>query len=150
MVKPEVDPTNKLAPRWLGPYLITQRFNRREGDVYRCLHLGSNREFDFRVDRINPFYFDNDAVLHETAQLDSEQYEIESVLRHRFNGSHIAKNLQIEIKWMGYDEPQWQQFNQDGLNEVDIVHEYLRRHRLTKFIPQRFRQPQLANQEDDD
>jgi hypothetical protein len=150
LVKPEVNPTNKLALRWLGPYLITQRFNRREGDVYRCLHLSTNREFDFRVDRINPFYFDNDAILHETAQLDSEQYEIESVLRHRFNGSHAAKNLQIEIKWMGYDEPQWQQFNQGGLNEVDIVHEYLRRHRLTKFIPQKFRQPQLANQANDD
>jgi hypothetical protein len=51
---------------------------------------------------------------------------------------------------MGYDEPQWQQFNQGGLNEVDIVHEYLRRHRLTKFIPQKFRQPQLANQANDD
>ena len=50
-----------------------------------------------------------------------------------------AKNLQLEIKWIGYDTPQWQNFNQGGLNEVDIVHEYLRRYQLTKLIPQKFR-----------
>jgi hypothetical protein len=150
LVKPEVEPTNKLAPRWLGPYLVTHRFDRREGDVYRCLHLSTNREFDFRVDRINPFYFDNDAVLNETAQLDNEQYEIESVLRHRFNGTNTAKNLQLEIKWMGYDEPQWQQYSQNGLNEVELVHEYLRRHKLARFIPNKFRRPRPEPQIDDE
>ena len=139
LVKPEVTSNNKLAPQWLGPYLITQRFERREGDVYRCLHLSTNREFDFRVDRLNPFYFDDDAALHEIAQLDNEQYEIESVLRHKFDGQQTAKNLQLEIKWIGYDTPQWQNFNQGGLNEVDIVHEYLRRYQLTKLIPHKFR-----------
>ena len=139
LVKPEVAPTNKLAPQWLGPYLILKRFERREGDVYRCLHLSTNREFDFRVDRINPFFFDDDAALHETAELDNEQYEVESVLRHKFIGLQTAKNLQLEIKWIGYDTPQWQKFNQGGLNEVDIVHEYLRRYQLTKLIPQKFR-----------
>ena len=139
LVKPEVAPTNKLAPQWLGPYLITQRFERREGDVYRCLHLSTNREFDFRVDRINPFFFDDDAALHETAELDNEQYEVESVLRHKFTGLQTAKNLQLEIKWIGYDTPQWQNFNHGGLNEVDIVHEYLRRYQLSKLIPHKFR-----------
>jgi hypothetical protein len=141
LVKPEVEPANKLDAPWLGPYLITERFERREGDVYRCLHLSTNREFDFRVDRLNPFYFDDAATLHETATLDNQQYEVESVVRHRFVGAHTVNNLQLEIKWLGYDELQWQHYNDSntGLKEVDVVHEYLRRTRLAKFIPAKFK-----------
>ena len=139
LVKPEVEPSNKLAPRWLGPYLVTQRFERREGDVYRCLHLSTNREFDFRVDRLDPYYTYDESTLHDTAMLDDEQYEVEQVLRHRFNGAQLASNLQLEIKWLGYDKPDWQPYSGNGLNEVGIVHEYLRQQKLAKFIPQKFR-----------
>ena len=141
LIKPEVEPVDKLAPRWLGPYLITQRFERREGDVYRCLHLSTNKEFDFRVDRINPFYYDNDAVLHETAMLDQEQYEVEAVVSHRFIGTQTAKNLRLVIKWLGYEETQEQDFGDSttGLKEVGVVHEYLRRHKLTKFVHDKFK-----------
>ena len=140
LVKPEVSLTNKLAPPWLGPCLIADRFERREGDVHRCLHLSTNKEFDFRVDRLNPFYFDDDdANLHQTAQLDYEQYEVEAVLNHRFTGSHSARTLQLEIKWIGYDDTQWQPFMEGDLNNVDVVHEYLRRNKLSKYIPTKFR-----------
>jgi hypothetical protein len=71
--------------------------------------------------------------------LDNEQYEIESVLSHRFNGSQSAKNLQLEIKWLGYEQPQWQPFRGNGLNEVGIVHEYLKRHKLARFINPKFK-----------
>jgi hypothetical protein len=141
LVKPEVDPLNKLTPPWLGPYLITQRFDRREGDVYRCLHLSTNREFDFRVDRLKTFLYNDEDTLHKTAALDKQQYEVEQVLRHRFRGAQTAKNLEIEIKWLGYDELQWQPFGTGSasMSEVGIVHEYLRRNNLAKFVPARFR-----------
>jgi len=141
LVKPEVEPENKLAPRWLGPYLITQRFERREGDVYRCLHLSTNKEFDFRVDRLDPYYTYDERTLHDTAMLDDEQYEVEKVLQHRFNsqGTQTASNLQLEIKWLGYEKPEWQPYSGNGLNEVGVVHEYLRQHKLVRLIPQKFR-----------
>ena len=141
LVKPEVEPADKLTPPWLGPYLITERFERREGDIYRCLHLSTNREFDFRVDRINPFYYDDDATLRQIAMLDQQQYEVELVARHRFVGAHIARNLQIEVKWLGFDELRWQQFSDSstGLKEVAVVHEYLRRNKLARFIPSKFK-----------
>ena len=139
LVQPEVKPNDKLAPQWLGPYQILEHIEKREGDLYRCLHLSTNREFTFRVNQLNPFYFDDDAVLHQTAQLDHEQYEIEAVIQHRYNGSHTIKNLQLEIKWMGYDETEWQNYSEGGLNEVDVVHEYLRRHKMVRFIPPRFK-----------
>jgi hypothetical protein len=141
LVKPEVESTNKLAPPWLGPYLVTERFERREGDIYRCLHLSTNREFDFRVDRINPFYFDDEATLQRTAALDKQEYEVEAVLNHHFDGAHSANTLHLEIKWIGYDKPEWQPFNDTatGLKEVGIVHEYLRSKKLARFIPARFK-----------
>ena len=139
LVEPEVKPNDKLAPHWLGPYEVLEHIERREGDLYRCLHISTNREFTFRVNQLNPFYFDNNAALSETAQLDHEQYEIEEVIKHRFNGTPSAKNLQLEIKWIGYDETEWQNFNEGGLNEVDLVHEYLRRYKMTRFIPARFK-----------
>jgi hypothetical protein len=139
LVEPEVPPTNKLSPKWLGPFQILERLERPEGDVYRCLHLSTNKEFDFRVNRLNPFYFDDDAVLHDTAQLDHEQYEVEAVVHHRYNGAHTAKNLVLDIKWLGYEQTEWQAYSEGGLNEVDVVHEYLRRHNMAKYIPPRFK-----------
>ena len=139
LVQPEVPPNDKLAPQWLGPYQILELIERREGDLYRCLHLSTNREATFRINQLNPFYFDDDAVLHQTAQLDQEQYEIESVVQHRFNGPHTIKHLQLEIKWIGYEKTEWQNYSEGGLNEVDVVHEYLRRHKMVRFIPPRFK-----------
>jgi hypothetical protein len=139
LAKPEREPTSKLAPQWLGPFQITQRFERREGDVYRCVHLSTNKEFDFRVDRLEPYYTYDESTLHDTAMLDDESYEIESVLQHRFVGSQSSSNLQLEIKWLGYDSPEWQPFSGNGLNAVGVVHEYLRQHKLSRFIPARFR-----------
>jgi hypothetical protein len=139
LVKPETEPIDKLAPRWLGPYLVTERFERREGDVYRCLHLSTNKAFDFRVDRLEPYFTYDESTLHDTAMLDDESYEVEAVLKHRFNGTQSAANLQLHIKWLGYDSPDWQPFSGNGLNEVGVVHEYLRQQKLARFIPTKFR-----------
>jgi hypothetical protein len=140
LVKPEREPTSKLAPRLLGPYLVTERFPRGEGDVYRCLHLSTNQAFDFRVDRLYPYFTHDEPSLRDTAMLDNESYEVEAVLGHRFQGTQSAKNLQLQIKWLGYEQPQWQQYSgpNDGLNSVGVVHEYLRRHKFARFIPARF------------
>ena len=140
LAKPEREPTSKLAPRLLGPYLVTDRFPRGEGDVYRCLHLSTNQSFDFRVDRLYPYFTHDEASLRDTAMLDNESYEVEAVLGHRFQGPQSAKTLQLQIKWLGYDTPQWQQYvNKDsGLNSVGVVHEYLRRNKFARFIPAKF------------
>jgi hypothetical protein len=139
LVKPEKEPENKLAPRWLGPYLIIERFQRTEGDVYRCLHLSTNKEFDFRVDRLDPYYTYDESSLHDTAMLDDESYEVESVLNHRFTGKHAAANLHLQIKWLGYDSPEWQPYSGNGLNAVGVVHDYLRQHQLSRFIPSKYK-----------
>jgi hypothetical protein len=60
---------------------------------------------------------------------------------HHFKGAQTGKNLKVEIKWLGYSEPQWQSYGTGSttLSEVGIVHKYLRRHNLHKLIPTRLR-----------
>jgi hypothetical protein len=141
LVKPENGPTDKLDPRWLGPYQITSRLERPEGDVYTVLQLATNKLYDFRVDRLKPFDFDPHLTQpFETAQLDFQGDIIESVLGHKFEGSHTAANLRLKLKWLGAPEVNWYPFS-DSLAEVGLVHEYFRRFpsKLLKFIPEKFR-----------
>jgi len=70
--------------------------------------------------------------------LDDESYEVEAVINHRFLGKNSAANLQLEVKWLGYDQSEWQPYSGNGLNAVGVVHDYLRQHRLSRFIPSKF------------
>jgi hypothetical protein len=139
LAKPEVKP-DKLSPPWLGPYLITERFIRDQGDVYRCLHLSTNKEFDFRVDRLDPFFTYDETTAFQTATIDDDSYEVEAVLAHKHIGVHKAANLQLLIKWLGYHQPDWQPFRGNGLDAVGVVHEYMRQDsELRPYIPAKFR-----------
>jgi hypothetical protein len=139
LAKPEAGPVDKLAPRWLGPYKVVQKFERPEGDIYRCLHLSTNQEYDFRVDRLDPYYSFDESGVRAAADLDNEAYEVETVLQHRFAGAAKTKQtLQLYIKWLGYEAPTWQPYIGNDLDKVGICHEYLRRHGMSKFIAARY------------
>jgi hypothetical protein len=133
LAKPEKGPDEKTSPRWLGPYVILERMSRDQGDIYRCQHLSTGKIFDFRIDRLEPYYTYDDSNLHDVA------YEVETVLDHRFNGEHKPAFLQLRVKWIGYHEPSWEPFRGNGLDKVGIVHEYLRSHRMISYIPQQFK-----------
>jgi hypothetical protein len=140
LAKPEVGPADKLTPPWLGPYQITSRLERPEGDVYTVVHVATNQQFDFRVDRLKQFDFDpNLTRTYDTAAMDFQGDIVESVLGHKFTGAHTASNLQLRLKWLGAPEVDWYPFS-DSLADVGIVHEYFRRHpqKLSKFIPSKY------------
>ena len=140
LVKPETGPADKLDPRWLGPYQITSRLERPEGDIYTVVHLATNKLFDFRVDRLKPFDFDPHlANPFDAAMMDFQGDVVESVLGHKFEGTHTADNLRLKLKWLGNSEIDWFKFS-DSLAEVGVVHEYFRRFpsKLLKFIPRKF------------
>jgi hypothetical protein len=139
LARSEVGPDNKLSPRWLGPYVVLNRLYRPEGDVYTCQHLSTGRTFDFRIDRLEPYFTYDESSLHDTATLDSEAYQVESILQHRFNGSHSPACLQLYVKWIGYTEPSWEPFRGNELDKVSHVHTYLRAHRMSSYIPKKFK-----------
>jgi hypothetical protein len=125
---------DKLAPRWRGPYVITHRQIRSEGDIYTCRDLVSNKLHDFRVNLLREFKQAPGSNPLDTALLDYEAYLIDEILDHRFSGPPVAANLQLLIQWTGYDEPSWQAFDTQTRN-VKAVHDYLATHKLKRFIP---------------
>ena len=136
LAKPEAGPTDKLEPPWLGPYQIISRLDRPEGDVYTVIHMATNKQYDFRVDRLKQFDFDPHLTRpFDAAALDFQGDVVESVLGHKFSGPHTAENLRLKLKWLGDPNIDWYPFT-DSLSEVGIVHEYFRRFpKLEKFIP---------------
>jgi hypothetical protein len=113
--------------------------SRDQGDIYRCQHLSSGKIFDYRIHCLEPYYTYDESSLHDVASLDSEAYEVETILGHRFNGEHKPAFLQLHVKWIGYHEPSWEPFRGNGLDKVGVVHEYLRSHRMVSYIPQQFK-----------
>ena len=71
------------------------------------------------------------------------------MLDHRFVHNQIIydntysrgklSELQLLVRYEG-DEPIWQEWSiQTKLNHVELVHEYLRTHKLAKFIPAQYK-----------
>jgi len=135
LIIPETDPVDKLAPRRKGPYRIISRDARREGDVYTCQHWKTGKLEDFRVDKLIPFFTRSHGDELRAATMDDESYIVEAIQDHRFSGTRSKNNLQLLVKWESYPEPDWQPYMGNNLDHVIVVHEYLRTHNMSKFLP---------------
>ena len=130
---------DKMKPTWLGPYLIVHREPRLEGDIYTCRNTATGKDQDFRVERLRIWDHDeNDVTPDEVVHMDQQAFIVEAVLDHRFNGHKTAANLQLLIKWLGYEDPEWQTY-ETSTRKLGLVHDYLRQHRLARFIPSVFK-----------
>ena len=141
LVKPENGPATKLSPRLRGPYQILQKKIRKEGDIYTCQHLASNKVEDFYVGLLTPFLFEEDRTNPlEVATHDDEYHIVEAVLQHKFKGKgNKTEDLILQIKWMGYDLPEWVSFDNSTLKKVKIIHDYLYDNKLAKHVPVAFK-----------
>jgi len=66
----------------------------------------------------------------------SNMYIVEKVIRHVGNWKN-KKNMKVIVKWDGYDGEYEEDFT--NLQNNVLMHEYLRRQGLQKYIPRRFR-----------
>ena len=141
LVKPETGPDTKLSPRLKGPYQVIHKKIRREGDIYTCQHLASNKIEDFHVTILTSFIFDAEKINPlEIAAHDDEYYVVESVLNHKFKGrENKTKNLMLKIKWLGQELPEWVSYDNSTLKKVNIVHDYLYANRLAIHVPNAFK-----------
>lgn len=141
LIKPETGPDNKLAPRLKGPYQILNKTSRKQGDVYTCQHLASNKIEDFHVTIMTPFIMDESTNPLEIAAHDHEYHIVESVLQHKFKGKNNdkTKNLLLKIKWVGENLPEWVPYDNSTLKKVELVHDYLYANRLAKHVPAAFK-----------
>jgi transposase InsO family protein len=132
---------DKLAPQWKGPYLTTHREARLEGDVYTCEDLTSGKSYDFRVNQLRVYNYDEfDMSPADVSHLEHQAYVVESIVTHKFDPKPpTAANLRLLVKWQGYVEPEWQLYDTET-RKLALVHDYLRSKGLAKLISKAYRQ----------
>jgi hypothetical protein len=112
---------------------------RKEGDVYTCQHLSTNKIEDFHVKLLTSFDYDDTKTNPlEVANHDDEYHIVEAVLEHKFkNKGNKTRDLLLKIKWLSEDSPEWVSY--DTLKKVEIVHDYLYNNRLATHVPNAFK-----------
>ena len=122
----------KLAPRWIGPFEVTERVNPKVyrlrlpdkypgSPIFNIEHLRAYRE---------PAEEDRTQMPESNLRRDeSREYEVESILGHKRTGKTNA--LKFLVRWTGYG-PQFDEWltARDLRNASDILRDYRKRNNL--------------------
>lgn len=127
-----VPPSNRLEPRYKGPYIITAL--QSEGNIASLRHAyGTCAPLDglYPVYRLIPFDMSRaDPLDIADAQLDSDFYVPAEVLEHRTSADGA---LELHIRWFGSDTTTWQPIT-DFVGNA-LVNEYCSKHSIAAPVP---------------
>ena len=141
-------PPTKLHNVRRGPFRVLNKVTRDEGDVYTVLDLVTNKEHTFHVKLLHPFQYDPKRTdIMEVATVEKQFFTVESVLSHRWKNEQLATdkkgqtsdNIELQIKWVGYEIPEWNRDNDASIKKVRKVIDYLELNGLNHLIPTHFR-----------
>ena len=144
-------PPTKLHNKRRGPFRVISKSTREEGDVYTCKDLVTHKEHDFHVKMLHPFHYDVLRTnVEEVATVEKHYFTVEKVISHKWIDPELAltskgrnaNNLLIEVKWVGYDKPEWNRYNEPSIKKVQEVINYLAQNGLNHLIPIQFRTEQ--------
>ena len=140
-------PTSKLHTYWRGPFRVIKT----EGAICTVQNLVSNKLEDIHKKNLKSFVYDSEQTdPAEIAAQDDDYYKLEAVLDHRFVHNNIIydntysrgklSELQLLVRYEGDNDPIWQEWSiQTKLNHAEKVHDYLRSHKLAKFVPAQYK-----------
>ena len=118
-----------------GPFRVTRV---DEDDMYLIMNTNSGREEPHHVKRLSPAEFDEDRDdPAELARRTEMLWVIERVISHR-GKFEKKKELFFKIKWMGYKEPTEELWAK--VRDTEELHAYLRRKKLERWIPDKFKE----------
>jgi hypothetical protein len=141
-------PPTKLHNIRRGPFRVLRKVTREEGDVYTVLDLVTHKELKFHVKLLHPFQYDPTRMdIEEIATVEKQFFTVERVVSHRWKNEELAinkkgqtpDNLELQIKWAGYEIPEWNRYNDASIKKVQGVMNYLEHNNLNHLIPQQFR-----------
>ena len=141
-------PPTKLHNRRRGPFQVMNKITREEGDVYICRDLVTHKEHSFHVKLLHPFEYDVIRTrIEEVATVERQYFTVETVVGHRWKDPQLAlthkgrnpNNLELQIKWTGYDKPEWNRYNEPSIKKVQEVINYLEHHDLSYLTPPAYR-----------
>ena len=127
LVKPSPSyPMHKLAPRWLGPFMIHECSPTSEVVVVRDSLKDKLRKFFKRqLELFDVSLLSNHEGLKSVAETDGFEFPVESICGHALietggvgmspvqlpaqfkRGSRPKRVFQFLVKWTGFDEPSW-------------------------------------------
>jgi hypothetical protein len=119
-------PLQKLAPRWLGPFLVHECSAASEVVVVKCTLKNKLRRFLKRqLERFDVQMLTDAQSVQSVAESDGFEFPVDSICGHALieaggvgaspvqlpsnfkRGSRAKKSFQFLVKWTGYDEPSW-------------------------------------------
>lgn len=140
-------PPTKLHNVRRGPFRVLKKVTREEGDVYIVLALVTNKELSFHIKLLHPFQYDVMRTnIEEVATVEKQFFTVECVLAHRWRDEQLATttkgknsdNIELQIKWAGYEIPEWNRYNDASIKKVQEVINYLEQNDLKHLIPHQF------------
>jgi hypothetical protein len=95
-------PTDKLTPRWKGPYLIVET---KGSNVYSCKSVLDNSIEDYFVDRLVLYRTDPRMSDVAAALTDKDEYLVDRILSYYWQEegkTSNVTNLRFVVTWVGY------------------------------------------------
>ena len=136
LVNYETQKDTKLHTVKHGPYRVINHI----GTVYTVENLVTGKHMDFHVTLLTEYKNDDENTnITKVAKLDDEFADVAAVLNHKFlpAASNKKTDLQFLMTWDNDPEPKWYRWN-SSLGNNELIHEYLDKVHLRKFIPQKF------------
>ena len=126
----------KLHLRWKGPMLVLAKHETKLNH-YILQNFITKKEQIIHAANMKLFEYDKTITDPKVvAYSDEDEFEIESVLKHRWEKGN-KKTLHFLIKFVGYEAPEWTHW--DNLKAVEQVHDYLRANKMKSVIPKSYR-----------
>jgi hypothetical protein len=108
LLRPPSDrPSSKLAPRYLGPYIIVGRKGTNSYNIRLLNAPETDALMEVHLERLIPYTLPTRANPNEViASDDLHNYLVESILRHeRVKPGNSPSCFKYWVKWQGYEEP---------------------------------------------
>jgi transposase InsO family protein len=128
-------PPSRLHTMLKGPLRVI----RSSESKYTLADLITNKEKDYHVSDMKPFFFDPlNTNPVDVARKDYLEFFIEAIVKHSGTKQSKKSHLKFYIKWLGYDDDQntWEPYS--NVRDMTVCHAYLRSHGMANHIPSKF------------
>lgn len=117
----------KLQPRWRGPCKVVTAAPNEKG-VVKLHNIATKKDFEVHVSRVRPFrgQTTDEPALMRLAELDEDEYEIDSIVEH-YPKSLVGpkKSWLFRVRWVGYPEEYDEWLPYADLAQTEKLQEYL-------------------------
>jgi transposase InsO family protein len=123
-------PPTTLHTNLEGPFRVVSSVDGK----YTLQNLVTEELNEYHVSRLRPFYYDDEDVPRHTANRDTQQWDVDSIINHVGDQNH-RKELIFRVRWLGHDEScdTWEPYS--NLRHNIKLHDYLRANKMKKLIP---------------